>query len=984
MSRPNRRRPAAPAVSTVKTDSTGGLARFFPAAFAFGFAATLVPILVSAPEGAIREGDFNPVALPFLLFAAVVSVAALRRPRLSGDATDKTVKTVVFSPKTGELARRAVRVADAALALFLAWATVSYLALVLGKTGDVRFATNAYWCFATPPLLYFFARRFRRDFDSRLISNVFVLIFAVAAAESLHSFYSLTVSTPRLRAAYLADPEGVLAENGISFSSEAERARFENRLLESSEPTGTFGLANTLAGLLAPTLVFGAAAFVSAVRRRRAAKTADGKIDAIDSPQSPNIPNNETARLPVPSVATLAVWAAALLLVLFVLLATKSRSGFLGATFGVGVWGVLSFLAALRRAERKTARRVAFGTVGAFVGAALLLVGAFATGLLDREVFAEAGKSLGYRLDYWRSTAAMIADSPLLGVGPGEFQNVYARYIAPTASEFIADPHSFAFELAALFGVPALAAFVVFLAALATAAVATVLNVATDKIETLDKTRDASPAAATALNVATDKIETLDKTRDASHAVATALNVATDKIKTPGKTRDASHAAATALNVATDKIKTLAANQPNPNNQPNQNVKTGGDVPFVGGAIFGVFLASAASLFQTAPLDGAFLGSTFGAFALIFSAVVRDRFRVVPSSAALLGALAAAFLNLCAAGGIGYPALSFPIFLGAAFLVSQAETAAKATQNAASDSTRNAQIAAVANSTQNAQPADVAKSTQRAHPAAVASSTRNVQPADVANSTRLAETAQTPNSPRPTEAAQTARPPRRPVAVSLCFALGAVAVAAVFDSTAFRPWAAEFLFSLRISAPDGPARFRDVLESGDPSKIDAASHEVVSQCYYFAGKAFATRPTPENRARWERLRTQAEAVSPNSASLREGWGDFDAALFADATRRERREFLDSAVDFYRQAVDRSPTDAAKRAKLAAALRDAATLPAPPAADSPIPPLAPDAALADARRQAEIALELDAKTPHLDRKLPDATRDALRRFLETAR
>ena len=890
MNRPNRRRPAATSAAstdkTVKPDPTGVASRFFPAAFAFGLAATLVPILVSAPEGAIREGDFNPVALLFLFFAAVVSVAALRFPLLPPGKTDKTDKTdrtipanvAALSPKTGKLAvvvRRAVRVADAALALFLAWTTVAYLALVFGKTGDVRFATNAYWCFATPTLFYFFARRFRRFFDSRLISSVFVLIFAVAAAESLHSFYSLTVATPRLRAAYLADPEGVLAENGMSFSSDAERARFENRLLESSEPTGTFGLANTLAGLLAPTFVFGAAAFVSAVsRRRRAAALAKTdktgktvKTGAFNSPQTA-----ETAQPFVPSVATLAVWAAALGLVLFILLATKSRSGFLGATFGVGVWGVLSFLAALRRAERKTARRVAFGTVGAFVGAAVLLVGAFATGLLDREVFAEAGKSLGYRLDYWRSTAAMVADSPLLGVGPGEFQSVYARYIAPTASEFIADPHSFAFELAALFGVPALVAFLVFLAALATAAVATALT------------------------------------------VSTAPTVSTDKTETPSADRLA------------------------PNNQANPDGatgKTGVDVPFVGGAIFGVFAASVASLFQTAPLDGAFVGGALVAFALIFPTVARGWLRSDLSSAALLGALAAAFLNLCAAGGIGYPALTFPIFLVAAFLVSQAEKTAR--------------------------PADAPDSTQTA------------RPADVPNSASTAQSAQLP---------------RRPVNIPLYFAFGAVAVAAVFDSTAFRPWAAEFLFTLRIATPDGAAQYRDVLESGAPAKVDAASHEVVSQCYYFAGKAFATRPTPENRARWERLRAQTQTVSPNSASLREGWADFDAALFADATRRERREFLDSAVDFYRQAVDRSPTDAVKRAKLAAALRDVVTPSVSSAAlenaDFSFPTVAAETALADARREAEVALELDARTPHLDRKLPDETREELRRFLENAR
>ncbi len=562
------------------------------------------------------------------------------------------------------------------------------------------------------------------------------------------------------------------------------------------------------------------------------------------------------------------------------MLATKSRSGFLGATFGVGVWGVLSFLAALRRAERKTARRVAFGTFGAFVGAAVLLVGAFATGLLDREVFAEAGKSLGYRLDYWRSTAAMIADSPLLGVGPGEFQSVYARYISPTASEFIADPHSFAFELAALFGVPAFGAFAVFLAALATAAVATVLTVKTAKTANPDNVSNVETAPAALFNA--------------------------------------------------DKIASTA--------------QTGVDVPFVVGAFFGVLVAFAASLFQTAPLDGAFVGATFAAFALVFQTVARIWRPADLSSAALLGALAAAFLNLCAAGGIGYPALTFPIFLLAAFLANRVDAAAKSPQSA--------------------------------------------QNADLPESPQTDDVPQTPQTAVPPQTAQT---PRRPVNVPLYFALGAVAVAAVFDATAFRPWAAEFFFSLRIAAPNGAAQYRDVFEAGAPEKIDAASHEVVSQCYYAAGKTFATRPTPENRARWERLRAQAQAVSPNSASLREGWADFDASLFADVSRGTRREFLDSAVDFYRQAVDRSPTDAAKRVKLVAALRDVATLSPPTSASSaavenvdfPFPTVAAETALVDARRQAEIALELDAQTPHLDRKLPDETRAELRRFLDAA-
>jgi len=40
--------------------------------------------------------------------------------------------------------------------------------------------------------------------------------------------------------------------------------------------------------------------------------------------------------------------------------------------------------------------------------------------------------------------------------------------------------------------------------------------------------------------------------------------------------------------------------------------------------------------------------------------------------------------------------------------------------------------------------------------------------------------------------------------------------------------------------------------------------------------------------------------------------------------------------------------------------------------------------ANATRKAEIALELDAKTPRLDRKLPDEIRAELRRFLDADR
>ena len=81
-------------------------------------------------------------------------------------------------------------------------------------------------------------------------------------------------------------------------------------------------------------------------------------------------------------------------------------------------------------------------------------------GYLDLQVLSEAKKSLGYRLEYWQATAAMIRDYPLSGCGVGNFQAYYAKYKLPQSSEMVADPHNFLFEIAATSGLPALALWV--------------------------------------------------------------------------------------------------------------------------------------------------------------------------------------------------------------------------------------------------------------------------------------------------------------------------------------------------------------------------------------------------------------------------------------------------------------------------------------------------------------------------------------------
>ena len=415
-----------------------------PSLLLMGVAIVLTPCFFLTPEGAIREGDSLATAALFLLMTTI-ALWWNYRVNLNSSREDKTSSNKDTFNVDALSSRRAllVRLADVALVCYLLWTTLSYLHVVLWRVGDIRLSTNAYWTFLTPALWYFFVRFFSGLFTRRAIIAVCALLVAYSFAEGVFSAYSYAVITPQSQAAYRADPDKVLRESGFDFpAGSAERLLFEKRLLDSTEPTGTYGLANTLGGVLAPILILAALAF----------PWWKLFLQAFN--------NNATQR------GTLfisgCVWLMGLLVTFIVLVATKSRSSILACVVGIAVWIVCNVLESCRDNRRIFLRILGVGAVlfGVF---AVVIGGSFMMGIIDREVFLEAGKSLGYRLDYWRATSAMICDHPWLGIGPGEFQSVYARYILPTASEFIADPHNFAFEIAALFGIPALLGFVTFL-----------------------------------------------------------------------------------------------------------------------------------------------------------------------------------------------------------------------------------------------------------------------------------------------------------------------------------------------------------------------------------------------------------------------------------------------------------------------------------------------------------------------------------------
>ncbi|MDZ4779812.1 MAG: O-antigen ligase family protein, partial [Planctomycetia bacterium] len=301
----------------------------------------------------------------------------------------------------------------ALLALAGCFLLSGYLAM---QTGSPRPAINGAWLWVSLLAGIVVLRRLvRTDRERRALVAVMV---ALAGALGTLGIEQFAVELPATRRAYFANPDGALRAQGIWYApGSRERMLFEQRL-QSTEPFATFALTNSLAGFLAPWL---AVAAISTWQERRA------------------LPQRT------------AVWLGPLLSCVPIaacLLLTKSRSAWLAVMAGVALW----MLWQLRQGSWWRGKW--------FAAAAGVVVAAFAIaaaiGAIDREVFTEAGKSLGYRGQYWQATAAMIADHPWIGVGPGQFQEYYTRYKAPTASEVVADPHNFLFEVAATAGLPAL------------------------------------------------------------------------------------------------------------------------------------------------------------------------------------------------------------------------------------------------------------------------------------------------------------------------------------------------------------------------------------------------------------------------------------------------------------------------------------------------------------------------------------------------
>ena len=309
---------------------------------------------------------------------------------------------------------------DAAVLLLLACHSLA--AVVAAAGAAPRPAVNMLWEWLGFALCFFAFRQFLCGRQE--VRAVMAVMMATAVGLSGYGLYKKYCEVPQTRAYYYAHRDQL-------FPPEApERKLLEDRLSE-PYPRATFALSNSLAGFLVPWTVICAAIMLA-----------------------PSLPRR---------TKILAALPAALLLVC--LLLTRSRSALLGAVLGIVAMAIVGQAASARQRASPRSKPLRRWQAVAVAGVLVLAVLAGGVVLSDtlRRGIAGPAKSFRYRLEYWQASAAMIADHPWLGCGPGNFQDYYTRYKLPHAPEEVTDPHNFLLEIWATAGTPSAVAMLLVL-----------------------------------------------------------------------------------------------------------------------------------------------------------------------------------------------------------------------------------------------------------------------------------------------------------------------------------------------------------------------------------------------------------------------------------------------------------------------------------------------------------------------------------------
>ncbi|RUL89022.1 O-antigen ligase family protein [Tautonia sociabilis] len=296
---------------------------------------------------------------------------------------------------------------------------------------DRRVAINLAWQWGGVGVVYVLLRNLPRSrAETRALAGI---LAATATAVSCYAVYQVGVELPELRRLFLENPRQLLAQYPMAPTPGTPEYRsFVDRVVGSTEAFATFGLANSLAGYIVGPLVVGIGVLLAGVART-------GRQRLGEDAPSPGV-----------GISSIAMAALPVLLVLVVLLLTKSRSGFLGLVVGT----LILSAAFARRLGRRALLGGAVGLIAAIGAAGGAL---WRLGFLDRAVLTQSTLSLRYRFEYWVGTWRVLADGAWrTGLGPGNFRPAYRQFKLVEASEDVVDPHNLFLEVWEVAGILAL------------------------------------------------------------------------------------------------------------------------------------------------------------------------------------------------------------------------------------------------------------------------------------------------------------------------------------------------------------------------------------------------------------------------------------------------------------------------------------------------------------------------------------------------
>lgn len=379
---------------------------------------------------AVQAGEFLRRAALGLITALIVA-RAYWTPENAADGTGSAwIVAVILAAAlaiAGALCAGSIR-------LRISWVDLAVLALVTlvafssAHAHDRRPALNLAWEWIAIGITYVLVRNLPANrAESSAIAGCLI---ATAIALSAYGLVQAAIEFPEMHRDFEQNPKSMLRQAGLDPNldpNSPEFRHFRDRVVGSNEVFATFALANSLAGFLVGPIVLGLAIALDRL---------------CDRGQKPPI-------------AALLLAAVPFLILTACLILTKSRSAYLGLLVGVGI--------VLAQSARSIPRRwIAWGLAGTVIVGLALTAAAAATGHLDLLVLTESTKSFRYRLEYWKGTAALLADGRnwWSGVGPGNFGNAYLKFKLPQSSEEILDPHNMLLDVWVSSGLLALIALV--------------------------------------------------------------------------------------------------------------------------------------------------------------------------------------------------------------------------------------------------------------------------------------------------------------------------------------------------------------------------------------------------------------------------------------------------------------------------------------------------------------------------------------------